>query len=174
MAAHWSPAPSSAVSSVGSCNFFLHHLQEEDGPVVAPSKRNSKGQRNQLVFASHCVKHRKVTQAESCCRGQGFLACHGNLWKAIKIQQQTVSRCSLWWLCQLVCSHLASRAPFTESSPILDKVLMLSSLPSLKASSALQTRDQRKDQQQLVPFGASSTRSLTEPCPFCPVSGEQG
>lgn len=106
-----------------------------------------RGRKNQLVFVSHCVKHRKVMQTESCCRGLGFLACPGNLWKAIKIQQQAVNRCSLRWLWQLVCSHLASCTPFPASSPILDKSLMLSSLHSLKTSSSLQTQGQRKDQQ---------------------------
>ena len=172
MAAHQSLAPSNVVSSVGSCTLFLYHLQKEDGPVVAPGKRNSEGEKNQMVFTSHCVKHRKVMQARRWCKGLGFLARHGNLWKAIRIQQQAVNHYSLWSLCQLVSSHLASCTPFPASSSILDKALMLSSLYSLKTSSSSPTQDQRKDQQQQVPFGASSTRSLTEPYRFCPASEE--
>lgn len=91
MAAHHSLAPSSAVSSVRS-------YKKRMGQWLPLARGTVEGPGNQLVLASDCVKHKKVMQAESSCRGLGFLACHGNLWKAIKIQQQAVNRYSLRWL----------------------------------------------------------------------------
>lgn len=93
---HTNLAPSSVVSTAGSCAIFLHHLQEEDGPALGPGKRNIR-----VCFQGHgCVINRSlfptVLSTEWQCKpradaGDWVFLHVMDTYERHKIQQQAVN-----------------------------------------------------------------------------------